>query len=428
MIEKLTLDSEPTNRTLDSESGWLHVKNNRLTQDQVAPYYGREIPQAESHGLDLERIYYVWRNPEELEKAVEKFNGIPLLIEHKADSADEPLRRERVGSVGTSARWEAPYIYNTLSVWDSDAIKKIEDGSLRDLSVGYRYEPDFTSGKTADGIEYDLIMRDIRPNHVALVADGRAPDCLVADENIGVQKMDEEKKLAAEDATDFTQFVRNTIEAAGIALSEEDADKLVRTFAESHAKYEEAKAEEAKAEIEGTRDEDTVEGEAEETPNADKAVEDDGIELNTQAEKLAFEAGVRYGEAREKANPERIDEDHEREGEERHEEEVDDDCPMAKDAALVAKTVREAIAAQFKAAAEVKPIVGALDVLSFDSAGQIYAEALKQMGVSTHVTESNAKSIFQALAADRKAKADAMVGDRATVNGQAEFLANIFNK
>lgn len=426
MTEKLlTIDSAPTNRERDSESGWLHVKNNRLTQDQVAPYFGHEIPQAQEHGLEPDRIYYAWRHPEELEKAVDRFNGIPLLIEHKTDSADKPLQTERVGSVGTSARWDAPYIYNTLSVWDSDAIDKIEDGSLRDLSVGYRYDPDFTPGKTPDGVEYDLIMRNIRPNHVALVADGRAPDCLVADSNIGVINMEEddkkqEEKRVATDASDFTEFVRQTLENSGVELSAENLDKIVRTFAESHAQYEEAKAAEAKREIEGTRDDELTQ-----TPPAQTvANDDDDVDFQSEAERRAFEAGVRYGEKREKADPARIDRDHERDGEERYLNRTDDNCPVANDADSIAKAVRTYLAEQFKAAADVRSVLGEVDVMSFDSAGAIYVEALKNMGVVAHVNPQNAKSIFLALSENRGSRT--MASDSQSVSGQEEFISKMF--
>lgn len=103
-------------------NGYLHVETSRLTADQVAPYYGREIPNAQEHGLDLDRIYYAWRAPEELERALSSFNGVPLLIRHKFDSADNPLKDERVGTVGTSAKWEPPFVTNALSVWDENEI------------------------------------------------------------------------------------------------------------------------------------------------------------------------------------------------------------------------------------------------------------------------------------------------------------------
>ena len=70
------------------KNGFLNVRTSRLTRDQVAPYYGKEIPNFGDLGLDPDRIYYGWRNPDELQKALETFNGKPLLIRHQFASAD----------------------------------------------------------------------------------------------------------------------------------------------------------------------------------------------------------------------------------------------------------------------------------------------------------------------------------------------------
>lgn len=111
-------------RTRD-KNGFLQVKTSNLTRDHVAPYYGREIPGWEERQLDPDRIYYGWRNPDELKAALTTFNGVPLLIEHKFDSAEHPNKELRVGTVGTSAKWEPPYITNALSVWDEKQFPRL---------------------------------------------------------------------------------------------------------------------------------------------------------------------------------------------------------------------------------------------------------------------------------------------------------------
>lgn len=175
----LTFDAAPSARSVD-ENGFLHVASSHITKATVNPYYGREIPGCERLGLDPERIYYGFRDPEELRRSLPTWEGLPLHIEHHPDSADAPEKLTRVGAVG-KAVWNAPYIDAPLTVWDSEAIDAIEDGSFRELSCAYRYEPDFTPGQY-EGVEYDFIMRNIRGNHVALVEEGRAgPDVVVAD-------------------------------------------------------------------------------------------------------------------------------------------------------------------------------------------------------------------------------------------------------
>ncbi|WP_302580373.1 DUF2213 domain-containing protein, partial [uncultured Desulfovibrio sp.] len=175
----LTFDTAPSARSVD-ENGFLHVASSHITKATVNPYYGREIPGCERLGLDPERIYYGFRDPEELRRSLPTWEGLPLHIEHHPDSADAPEKLTRVGAVG-KAVWNAPYVDAPLTVWDGEAIDAIEDGSFRELSCAYRYEPDFTPGQY-EGVEYDFIMRNIRGNHVALVEEGRAgPDVVVAD-------------------------------------------------------------------------------------------------------------------------------------------------------------------------------------------------------------------------------------------------------
>lgn len=349
--EKVVMESA---RTRD-KNGFLQVKTSNLTRDHVAPYYGREIPGWEERQLDPDRIYYGWRNPDELQAALSTFNGVPLLIEHKFDSAEHPNKELRVGTVGTSAKWEPPYITNALSVWDEKAISAIEDGTLRDLSCGYRYKPDFTPGETPDGLTYDFVMRELACNHVALVHEGRAPYCYVSDEKPRGITMSEETKVDGA-CDDFTEFARKTIDESGVDLTPEQKDALVRAFAESHAKYEESKAEEAKQETEGTRDEEPAKPEgtegAEEPKDEAKAEDEDA-------------------------------------GEEKPE-------GGAMDAAMIAKTVRGQLSAQYRAATDVKSVLGNVDPMAYDSADAIYLDAVKAMGVN-NVPASAAKHVFAAL-------------------------------
>ena len=167
-------------RTMD-ENGFMHVAASHITKATVNPYQGREIPGWKEAGLDPDHIYHGLRDPEELQKSIPTWSGLPLHIEHHIDSADEPQKLTRVGTVGTEVVWNDPYIDAPLTVWDKTAIDSIKDGSFRELSCAYRYDPDFTAGEY-EGQPYDFVMRNIRGNHVALVEEGRAGrDVLVAD-------------------------------------------------------------------------------------------------------------------------------------------------------------------------------------------------------------------------------------------------------
>lgn len=166
------------------ENGFLHVAASHISKECVNPYYGREIPDWEGLGLDPERVYYGWRAGAELAAGAASFNGLPLLLDHYVDSAAAPQKEHRVGSLGTDAAFTAPYLDNSLIVTDAAAIAAIESGRCRELSAAYMYDPVFRPG-VFDGEAYDFVMTNIRGNHVALVEEGRAgPDVVVADARI----------------------------------------------------------------------------------------------------------------------------------------------------------------------------------------------------------------------------------------------------
>lgn len=197
MRVKMAFDS--TSVRWKDDSGYLHVDVSHITKAAVNPYYGSEIPDAEILGLERGKIYMGLRDPEELKKSLNTWKGLPLHIEHHIDSADNPQKLTRVGSIGTDVKWNAPYVDAPLTIWDGEAIRAVESGQYKELSCAYRYEPDFTAGEY-EGKKYDFVMRNIRGNHVALVEEGRAgPDVVVADsalkkEGVGNMNPDEEKK------------------------------------------------------------------------------------------------------------------------------------------------------------------------------------------------------------------------------------------
>ncbi|MGZ9981545.1 DUF2213 domain-containing protein [Bordetella bronchiseptica] len=169
-----------TVRRIDVD-GRMHVDISNISKATVNPYRGNEIPDWEALGLDVNRIYFLLRDPRELEKAASTFNNIPLLSKHIPVSAADPQKEFVVGATGSNASYLAPYLKNSLVVWDAVAIALIESDEQKELSSAYRYRADMTPGMY-EGAAYDGVMRDIRGNHVALVEVGRAgPDVVVGD-------------------------------------------------------------------------------------------------------------------------------------------------------------------------------------------------------------------------------------------------------
>lgn len=171
-----------TKREID-DNGYLRVSSCNITKSQIRPYYGREIPGWRDFELDPDTIYNVYCPEEELKKALESFNNLPLTREHIEVDVENVPKDKIVGSLGDRAEYKKPYVKNSLIVYDKKDIDWILSGKKKELSCGYRYTP-VRQGGEFDGKHYDFVMTDIIGNHVALVREGRAGhDVMVADES-----------------------------------------------------------------------------------------------------------------------------------------------------------------------------------------------------------------------------------------------------
>jgi hypothetical protein len=169
-------------RRVDAD-GHLHVEMTNISKANVCPYYGREIPDWETLGLDANKVYHLYRDPTELKAAAHTFAGKPLLLHHKPTTAEDHADELVVGTVGTDVVFDGTYLRAPLALWTAEAIEAVESEEQKELSPGYRYRADMTPGHTPQGVAFDGVMRDIKGNHVALVAEGRTgPDVFVADE------------------------------------------------------------------------------------------------------------------------------------------------------------------------------------------------------------------------------------------------------
>lgn len=346
----ILLDAQPSMRHKDS-NGYLHIAVTPISKACVNPYLGSEIAGSEEQGWQADKIYYGLRDPDELAKAAKTFNGLPVLLEHHEIDAENPAQEWVVGSVGTDATYEKPYLKNSMTITNAQAIRYIEDGTAAEISCSYRFKPEFTSGEFAENdgskVHYDFIMRSIEGNHVALVPEGRAGhDVRVADSNI----IERSKSMDEKDKLNFAEGVK-----FGEELEKHEPEKL-------DAEHE---AEGEKKFLEKTDD------------ACDEAFDEENLDelLKDPKAKAAFELGVKYGEKREKADPEKLDAEHESEGEKK---------ALGEDSvAKIEARVMEKFKALSAAAVKVRPLVGEItDPLAFDSAETIYKFALEKGGIS----------------------------------------------
>lgn len=450
-IERVALDAE-SKRTYD-DNGFLHVSISPLTRVQVAPYHGSEIPGWQSLGLDPERIYKGYRSAEELSKpeTIESVNGIPIQLMHHMDYADAPAKATRVGSTGTDAAFHDPYLTNSLHIQDKKAIDRINDGSMRELSLAYRYKPIFTAGVSPDGEKYDFLMTDISANHLALVDEGRAGhEVLVYDSKEGEKSMAEEVKTpqatdeepakqeaavaevakgvqdlvdlskpaepaapaapaadeecakpAEDEEPDAIAALVKDLTAAGLDPSKlpglEDRLKALAAPAPAEDGEEKPTADEECASAEPAKDEETA---PEAKPAEDEAVTEGlkqcGLDGEDPAVQKAFAEGMKYASQGNTAEAPKAD------------------AEAAADRAI--KEATDKVEAKYAAIEECRRSLGKAKPMAYDCAGSVYRDAVKAEGINpkgmsddvarnVYRTIITMKSKFKGAAMDSKPKA-----------------------
>jgi uncharacterized protein len=158
--------------------GRLHVADVPLCRESVDEYLGSEIPGYKKLGLEAGKKYALWRPAEELQKALPSINGIPVLRKHVATSAADHKSKDTIGSTGTGARWDPPFIRGELVIWPEQDIEGIESKERYNLSPGYRYEPILEEGNF-EGKPYSVKMVNIAFNHIAVVEAGRQAEVAI---------------------------------------------------------------------------------------------------------------------------------------------------------------------------------------------------------------------------------------------------------
>lgn len=331
ITERLAFDRASV-RSFDG-NGRLQVTKTNISKANVCPYFGREIPNYKTLGLDPDKIYRLWRHPDELRKAASTFNNIPVLCLHTPDFPGDPPRKYRVGTTHSNCEFDGTYLTVGMSIWDNSAIAGIETEEQRELSASYQYVADMTPGTTPSGEVFDGVMRDLVGNHEALVENGRAgSDVLVADSLPLELKMSKRKEAAIR------------LALTPVLAQDADIDAAVRKALLALDEAEKEDKEEAK----------------------EKAAEDE----ETEEEKAEREAKEKAAEDEEEDDKEKDDEDKK----------------TAMDAAIrkagsdaEAKAVARFNAIR-RAEADVKPLIG--DVVAMDSADDIYKFALDSLNIA----------------------------------------------
>lgn len=395
-MDGLAMDRATTRRyDLD---GRMHVDIANISKANVCPYYGQEIPGYQALGLSPDRIYWMYRDPVELARGAATSNNIQLLIKHIAVSANDPKKEYVVGSTGTDAVFDPPYLKNSLVVWDAGAIAGIEEDEQRELSSSYRYVPDMTPGVTADGVRYDGVMRDIVFNHVALVVTGRAgADVSVGDSQPSeFSTMSKASTIAARMAVGA--FLRPALanDSATIPLKDlvkpgDKAEAIARRV-KQHFK--------GKFDVDAAKLTGVVRHAMDEAEEMDDPEEDEEEESEEERKKREDEEKKARDKAKdnEEKEPKPVKRGEDNEEKEREKE-------RAEDAARITREVTARLNAEREARELVRPVVG--ELAAMDSAADVYKHALDTLGVAYDgVPDAGLKAVTQAVIAQQAPKSN----------------------
>jgi hypothetical protein len=152
------------------DNGFLRVKA-RIARAGVHRYKPEEV------GVRSNEPYInVYHPPETLGDAetLKSLEGMVVTVGHEWLEDCSDVKERQVGQIAGSPEFNGNFIISDILITDKNVAEKIhETGELVELSPGYTSNPEFVTG-VADGESYDIVKKDFRYNHVALLPQGRA--------------------------------------------------------------------------------------------------------------------------------------------------------------------------------------------------------------------------------------------------------------
>lgn len=175
----IAMDRAPSARAYDI-NGWFEVADNPISREGIFPYSGAQVGHP-----DRGRIFQVYRPGEELSApdALASFRLMPIIDDHTMlGEGHTPAEDVGVaGVIGENVKFDRGVMTANLKIFSKALAQKIKNGKT-ELSCGYRCVYDFTPG-VWNGQPYDVVQRQIRANHLALVDEGRmGPEVSILDQ------------------------------------------------------------------------------------------------------------------------------------------------------------------------------------------------------------------------------------------------------
>lgn len=206
------------------------------------------------------RIEY--RPPEEAFNAdsLASISGKPITMGHVAMVNSRNVKRvQPIGSVLSGARQDGNNIIADVIIYDELPADK------RELSCGYSVDLDETPGTTPEGEHYDAIQRNIKYNHLAVVAKGRAGNARLNLDSAGQQTFINDVEETRKDSKNMIKLRLDTgieydvtpeVKAAYDALETKNAElKKAKDVAEAEKDVAEGETKKAKDALEQAKKE-----------------------------------------------------------------------------------------------------------------------------------------------------------------------------
>lgn len=213
------LDASSKRRTIKND--YLLIEDNIVARTGIQKYTKREL------GLgDSNEVINVMRRAEDVfdDDSIASYNQSPITIYHPKQFVDSGNHDKlAVGDLPKAvADQDNGVIRADLIVKTKKGLQAINDG-LTQLSMGYTANIVLQDGVTDDGTPYQAIQKNIRINHVALVAKGRAGIAQLSD---SVMDIEDFNKHSTEGQTVSIEEIK-----AGLAkLTDTERESVIGVF------------------------------------------------------------------------------------------------------------------------------------------------------------------------------------------------------
>ena len=172
----------------EPDTGYLYCKNAILGHVGEQAYNGWEV------GITDQKVVYVKREAQDVfdEASLNSIKGKPVTLNHPDELVNSKNFKDYVVGFIDEVWQDGDNIVGVIVIQDEQAIKAVETGELKDLSLGYTAR----LVKDEDG---KLKQTEIVINHLAIVGEGRAKNARIVDE----KTVKDEEKQELKDSKDF---------------------------------------------------------------------------------------------------------------------------------------------------------------------------------------------------------------------------------